>query len=66
MNKVFLTLTEDEYSLVVWSLEQMWLDFNPQEEQDAHNAITKLKEMTDFVPVKEVVHVHRKRDLDTL
>ena len=66
MNKVFLTLTEDEYSLVVWSLEQMWLDFNPQEEQDAHNAISKLKEMTDFVPVQEVAHVHRKRDLDTL
>ena len=66
MNKVFLTLTEDEYSLVVWSLEQMWLDFNPQEEQDAHNAITKLREMTEFVPVNEVAHVHRKRDLDTL
>ena len=66
MNKVFLTLTEDEYSLVVWSLEQMWLDFNPQEEQDAHNAITKLKEMTDFVPAKEVAHTHVKRDLDSL
>ena len=66
MNKVFLTLTEDEYSLVVWSLEQMWLDFNPQEEQDAHNAISKLKEMTDFVPVQEVAHVHKKRDLDSL
>ena len=66
MNKVFLTLTEDEYSLVVWSLEQMWLDFNPQEEQDAHNAITKLREMTDFVPVKEVAHVHRRSDLDSL
>ena len=66
MNKVFLTLTEDEYSLVVWSLEQMWLDFNPQEEQDAHNAISKLKEMTEFVPVEEVAHVHKKRDLDSL
>ena len=66
MNKVFLTLTEDEYSLVVWSLEQMWLDFNPQEEQDAHNAISKLKEMTDFVPAKEVAHTHVKRDLDSL
>ena len=66
MNKVFLTLTEDEYSLVVWSLEQMWLDFNPQEEQDAHNAISKLKEMTDFVTAKEVAHVHQKRDLDSL
>jgi len=66
MNKVFLTLTEDEYSLVVWSLEQMWLDFNPQEEQDAHNAISKLREMTDFVPAKEVAHQHHKRDLDSL
>ena len=65
-NRVFLTLTEDEYSLLVWSLEQMWLDFNPQEEQDAHNAITKLREMTDFVPVKEVAHVHRRSDLDSL
>ena len=66
MNKVFLTLTEDEYRLVVWSLEQMWLDFNPQEEQDAHNAISKLKEITDFVPAKEVAHIHKKRDLDSL
>ena len=66
MNKVFLTLTEDEYSLVVWSLEQMWLDFDPQSEQDAHNAIAKLREITDFVPVAEVAHIHKKRDLDAL
>ena len=55
-----MKLTEDEYNLVVWSLEQMWLDFDPQSEQDAHNAITKLREMTDFVPVKEVAHTHKK------
>ena len=61
-----MKLTEEEYDLVVWSLEQMWLDFNPQEEQDAYNAITKLKEMTDFVPAKEVAHIHKKRDLDAL
>ena len=48
MNKVFLNLTQDEYELVVWSLEQMWLDFNPQEEQDATNAISKI-ERNDFV-----------------
>ena len=59
-------LTEDEYDLVVWSLEQMWLDFDPQSEQDAHNAISKLREMTEFVPVKEVAHIHQKRDLDSL
>ena len=63
MNKVF---TEDQRNLMIWCLEQMWLDFNPQEEQDAHNAITKLREMTDFVPVKEVAHTHKKRDLDAL
>ena len=61
-----MKLTEDEYNLVVWSLEQMWLDFNPQDEQDAHNAITKLKKMTEFVPVPEVSHQHVKRDLDSL
>ena len=65
-HKKMKKLTEFEYDLVVWSLEQMWLDFNPQEEQDAHNAITKLKEMTDFVPAKEVAHIHQKRDLDSL
>ena len=59
-------LTENEYDLIVWSLEQMWLDFDPQSEQDAHNAITKLKEMTDFVPVNEVAHVHRRKDMDLL
>ena len=63
MNKVF---TEDQRNLMIWCLEQMWLDFNPQEEQDAHNAISKLKEMTDFVPAKEVAHIHKKRDLDSL
>ena len=66
MNKVFLTLTEDEYGLVVWCIEQMWLDFDPQSEQDAHNAITKLREMTEFVPVKELSHVHRRKDMDLL
>ena len=58
--------TEDQRNLIIWCLEQMWLDFNPQEEQDAHNAISKLKEMTEFVPAKEVAHIHKKRDLDSL
>ena len=66
MNKVFLTLTEDEYSLVVWSLEQMWLDFNPQEEDDAASVIKKLREITDFVPVEEPSHRHVRKDLDLL
>ena len=43
-----MKLTEDEYDLVVWSLEQMWLDFNPQEEQDAHNIIELVSKLTDL------------------
>ena len=61
-----MKLTEEEYDLVVWSLEQMWLDFDPQSEQDAHNAITKLREITDFVPVEEPSHRHVRKDLDLL
>ena len=61
-----MKFTEDQRNLMIWCLEQMWLDFNPQEEQYAHNAISKLKEMTDFVTAKEVAHIHKKRDLDSL
>ena len=63
MNKVF---TEDQRNLMIWCLEQMWLDFNPQEEQDAHNIIELVSKMTEVVPVKEVVHVHRRKDMDLL
>ena len=65
-HKKMKKLTEDEFELVVWSLEQMSVDFDPQSEQDAHNAISKLREMTEFVPAKEVAHIHQKRDLDSL
>ena len=61
-----MKLTEEEYNLVVWSLEQMWLDFDPQSEDDAASVIKKLKEITDFVPVKEVAHKHYRKDLDLL
>ena len=63
MDKVF---TEDQRNLIIWCLEQMWLDFNPQEEQDAHNIIELVSKMTDVVPVKEVAHVHRRKDMDLL
>jgi len=52
--------------LMIWCLEQMWLDFNPQEEQDAHNIIELVSKLTEVVPAKEVAHVHQKRDLDSL
>ena len=58
--------TEDQRNLIIWCLEQMWLDFNPQEEQDAHNIMELVSKMTEVVPVKEVSHVHRRSDLDSL
>ncbi len=61
-----MKLTESEYDLVVWSLEQMWLDFDPQSEDDAASVIKKLREITDFVPVKEVAHKHVRKDMDLL
>ena len=61
-----MKFTEDQRNLIIWCLEQMWLDFNPQEEQDAHNIIELVSKMTDFVPVKELSHVHRRSDLDSL
>ena len=59
-------LTENEYDIVVWSLEQMWLDFDPQSEDDAASVIKKLREITDFVPVEEPSHRHVRKDLDLL
>ena len=61
-----MKLTENEYDIVVWSLEQMWLDFDPQSEDDAASVIKKLREITDFVPVKEVAHKHYRKDMDLL
>ena len=63
MDKVF---TEDQRNLIIWCLEQMWLDFNPQEEQDAHNIIELVSKMTEIVPVEEPSHVHVRKDMDLL
>ena len=63
MDKVF---TEDQRNLIIWCLEQMWLDFNPQEEDDAASVIKKLREITDFVPVEEPSHRHVRKDMDLL
>ena len=61
-----MKFTEDQRNLIIWCLEQMWLDFDPQEEQDAHNIMELVSKMTEVVPVKEVAHTHQKRDLDSL
>ena len=61
-----MKFTEDQRNLIIWCLEQMWLDFNPQEEDDAASVINKLKEITDFVPVEEPSHRHVRKDMDLL
>ena len=61
-----MKFTEDQRNLIIWCLEQMWLDFNPQEEMDAHNIMEIVSKMTKVVPAKEVAHAHKKRDLDSL
>ena len=61
-----MKFTEDQRNLIIWCLEQMWLDFNPQEEQDAHDVMELVSKMTEVVPVNEVSHVHRRSDLDSL
>jgi len=63
MNKVF---TEDQRNLIIWCLEQMWLDFNPQEEQDAHDVMELVSKMTEIVPVEEPSHRHVRKDMDLL
>ena len=62
-DKVF---TEDQRNLIIWCLEQMWLDFNPQEEQDAHDVMELVSKMTEIVPVEEPSHRHVRKDLDLL
>ena len=61
-----MKFTEEQRNLIIWCLEQMWLDFNPQEEMDAHNIMEIVSKMTEVVPAKEVAHTHKKRDLDAL
>ena len=61
-----MKFTEDQRNLIIWCLEQMWLDFNPQEEQDAHDVMELVSKMTEIVPVEEPSHRHVRKDLDLL
>ena len=36
------SLTDNEYNLVLYCLEQQWDEFNKEEKKDANNVITKL------------------------
>ena len=59
-------LTQNQYELVLYCLENSWLEFTPQEEMDGDIIIERLKEVTDFKPVNKAAHTHKRRDLDRL
>ena len=59
-------MTEDQYNLIAYCLENSWLDFTPQEEMDGDIILENLKQVTDFKPVDKAAHVHRRTDLDRL
>lgn len=59
-------LTENQYNLIAYCLENSWLEFTPQEEMDGDIILENLKQVTDFKPVDKAAHVHRRSDLDRL
>ena len=56
-------LSENEYNLIAYCLEQQWSEFTEDEKQDASNIINVLAE---HVTVDKVAHTHKRRDLDAL
>ena len=59
-------LTEEQYNLIAYCLENQFLEFTPEEEMDSNIILENLKEVTDFKPVDKVAHSHKRRDLDRL
>ena len=59
-------LTEEQYNLIAYCLENQYLEFTPQEEMDSDIILENLKEVTDFKPVVKAAHAHRRSDLDRL
>ena len=62
-NGEFLMLSENEYNLICYCLEQQLYEFTEEEREDANNIVVKLSE---HVTVDKVAHRHERRDLDTL
>ena len=56
-------LSENEYNLIVYCLEQQMYEFTPDEQKDADNIVNKLSE---YVTIDKLAHRHERRDLDTL
>ena len=42
-----ITLTENEYNLIVYCIEQQMYEFNKEEYEDSYSIINKLSQITD-------------------
>ena len=56
-------LSENEYKLICYCLEQQLYEFTPEEREDANNIVVKLSE---HVTLDKLAHRHERRDLDRL
>lgn len=56
-------LSENEYNLICYCLEQQLNEFTPEQRNDANNIVVKLSE---HVTLDKLAHRHERRDLDRL
>ena len=62
-----IKFTKDEALLIEWCLEQMYSDLESSDDLIDYNSILqKVKPFTNVNNYNNVIHKHRRRDLDTL
>ena len=62
-----IKFTKDEALLIEWCLEQMYSDLESSDDLIDYNSILeKVKPFTNVNNYNNVIHTHRRRDLDTL
>ena len=62
-----IIFTKDEALLIEWCLEQMYSDLESSDDLIDYNSILeKVKPFTNVNNYNNMIHKHRRRDLDTL
>ena len=62
-----IVFTKDEALLIEWCLEQMYSDLESSDDLIDYNSILeKVKPFTNVNNYNNMIHKHRRRDLDTL
>ena len=62
-----IKFTKDEALLIEWCLEQMYSDLESSDDLIDYNSILeKVKPFTNVNNYNNMIHKHRRRDLDTL